>query len=91
MRHDFSGFDRDMNRHKRLAKRGFAAVIIIRLLIFGLIIFGGVKLFQYLDANDTSLLKEGGKMIQHGIDEVNEGREAVKDTAVYNDTTLNVK
>jgi hypothetical protein len=90
MKHDFSGFDRDMRRSQRNFKRGFAAVVIIRLAIIGLLIFGGVKLIQHLSENDTSLVKEFGKSFEGIKEEFNEGRQEVtSDTLVVD--TLNVK
>ena len=90
MKHDFSNFDRDFNRTRRTAKRGMAIILIIKLIMIGCLIYLGVKLVQYLGENDTSVVKESGKVFQSIKEDFNSGREEVSaDTLVID--TLNVK
>jgi hypothetical protein len=90
MNHDFSNFDRKFRRTERTVKAGMGFIIIFKLAIIGLLIFGGVKLVQYLGDNDTSVMKESGKVFQSLKEDFNSGREEVStDTLVID--TLNVK
>ena len=90
MRHDFSDFDRSFNKRMRQAKRGMGVIIFIRVIMFACLIFLGVKLIQYLSENDTSVVKESGKVFQSLKEDFNSGREEVSSDTLVIDT-LNVK
>jgi hypothetical protein len=85
-----SNFDREYRKTKRIVTNGMVVIVIVKLIVIGLLIFGGVKLIQYFGDNDTSVVKESGKFFEAVKGEFNEGRiEVASDTLVID--SLNTK
>lgn len=86
MKYNFDDFNNKVEKSMRKTKRLMFGLIIFRIVIIGLFIFGAVKFIQYMNNNDTSLVKEFGKTFENIKGEFNDGRHEVASDTLVIDT-----